>query len=72
MKKEALSAVALKGALWETLHGLREGTTQPEVADAMARQAREILHASRVQLRILAMSNQPVSTELIEFARPTK
>ena len=69
-KNTDLNAVALKTALWETLQSLQNNTTDPAVADSIASQAREILRTSRTQLQILSMANQPVSAELIEFARP--
>ena len=69
-KTEALNAVTLKAALWDTLQNLQNNTTDPAVADSIAAQAREILRTSRTQLQILSMANQPVSAELVDFARP--
>ena len=71
MPREAspkLSAVNLKGALWETLQSIRNGSMQPAEGDAVASQAREILRTVKVQLQIVGQAKRSVPTEIIDFA----
>jgi len=68
----SLNAVNLKDALWQTLNDLRDGTITPGAGDAVASQAREILRTVRTQLQIFTQSGRAVTSELIDFAKPTK
>ena len=70
MADNGLTAVALKGALWETLKELRTGKVDPAVADSVAVQAREITRVARLQLQIVKQSKTEVPAELIQFASP--
>lgn len=63
-----LSALALKTALWETLHMVKEGTIQAGQGDAVASQAREILRTVKAQLQIARQSNRTVPMEIVEFS----
>lgn len=65
---KALSATALKTALWETLNAIKEDTMQPGQGDAIAAQAREILRTVKVQLQVVGQSKRSVPLEIIEFA----
>lgn len=66
MKK--LTAKNLKGVLWETLNGVKEGKIKASDADAIASQSREILRTTKTQLQIFAQAGEKVSHELIDFA----
>lgn len=68
MAKETLTAKNLKNALWETLEDVKSGTMQPEKANAVATQAREILKTNSLQLKISALAGIPVPTEVQEFS----
>lgn len=64
----ALSAVNLKTALWETLQSIKEDKMQAAQGDAIASQAREILRTVKVQLQIAAHTKRSVPVEVIDFA----
>ena len=63
-----LNASNLKGALWETLNAIKEGTVQPAQGDAVAAQAREILRTVKVQLQVTNQSKRSVPADVIAFA----
>jgi hypothetical protein len=65
---KALSATALKTALWETLNSIKDDKMQPGQGDAIAAQAREILRTVKVQLQVVGQSKRSVPLEVIEFA----
>lgn len=65
---KTLTAVNLKGALWDTLQGVKSGRITPGAGDAVAAQAREILRTTRTQLAILTAAAMKVNEELIDFA----
>jgi len=67
---EALNAVNLKQALWETLNDIRNNDIDAANADAIACQAREILRTTRTQLAIQRQAKIAVSPELVRFASP--
>lgn len=63
-----LSAENLKGALWETLHGIKSGNILPGQGDAIASQAREILRTVKIQLQIAGQAKRRVPTDVVDFA----
>jgi hypothetical protein len=63
-----LSAVNLKDVLWSTLNDIKEDKMQPNQADAIASQAREILRTIKVQLQIAGHTKRTVPLDVIEFA----
>ncbi len=65
---QALSAVALKKVLWETLNEIKSDKMQPNQGDAIASQAREILRTIKVQLQIAGHTKRSVPVEVIDFA----
>lgn len=65
---EVLNAINLKGALWETLKGVKAGKIAAGSGDVVASQAREIIRTVRTQLTIFSQSGQKVSQEVIDFA----
>ena len=65
---KSLTASNLKAALWETLAGLRENSMQPNQADAIASQAREILRTIKVQLQISQQTKRAVPVDVISFS----
>jgi hypothetical protein len=66
--QKELNASNLKGALWDTLNGLKSGVVQPGQGDAIASQAREILRTVKVQLQVTAQSKRSVPADVIQFA----
>lgn len=66
-----LNAVNLKTVLWETLQSVKSGKTTPATGDVVASQAREILRTARTQLQIFSQAGESVSSELIDFAKPS-
>ena len=62
-----LNAESLKSILWENLTGLKSGEIQPQQADAMASQAREILKTVKLELEITKAAGQAVSETLRAF-----
>lgn len=64
----ALSAVNLKNALWETLNDIKSDKMQANQGDAIAAQAREILRTVKVQLQVAAHTKRSVPVEVIDFA----
>ena len=69
-RSQKLNAVALKGALWETLQAVKSGKMDPGEADAIAGQAREILRTTRVQCQVLRLAAEDITDELVLFADP--
>jgi hypothetical protein len=69
---ETLNAVTLKKSLWETLNRIKSNELDAAKGDAIASQAREILRTTNTQLKIVSMSKQELSEELIGFAMPKK
>jgi len=69
---DKLNAINLKDSLWQTLQGVRDGSITPGSGDAIAAQAREILRTVRTQLAIFTQAGQAVTSELIDFAKPTE
>ena len=63
-----LTAKNLKTALWETLNLVKDGKMEPGQADAIASQAREILRATNLQLRVSQQAKRPVHAEVISFS----
>lgn len=63
-----LSAENLKGALWETLHAIKNGDILPGQGDAIASQAREILRTVKIQLQIAGQAKRRVPTDVVDFA----
>jgi len=68
---QILSAVNLKDALWTTLNEIKDDKMQPNQADAIAAQAREILRTIKVQLQIAGHTKRSVPLDVIEFAEKT-
>lgn len=66
-----LNAINLKSVLWDTLNKVRAGKITPAQGDVIASQAREILRTTKAQLSIFSQAGQAVSSELIDFARPS-
>lgn len=66
-----LNAVNLKNQLWQVLQGVKDGTITPGSGDAIAAQAREILRTVRTQLAIFTQAGQSVTSELVDFAKPS-
>jgi hypothetical protein len=64
----ALSAVALKETLWDTLNAIKSDTMLPSQGDAIASQAREILRTIKVQLQIVGQAKRTVPIDVVEFA----
>ena len=67
MKK--LTAENLKGLLWETLQKLKAKKIEPQVADAVASQSREIVRVIKSQQSILHFAHQKCTDELIRYAK---
>ena len=63
-----LSAENMKGALWETLHGIKDGSILPGQGDAIASQAREILRTVKIQLQIAGQAKRRVPMDVVDFA----
>lgn len=66
--KNQLTAASLKYLMWESMQELKEGSLNPQIANAMASNCREILRVIRVQLQILDKTNQDATIDLIEFS----
>lgn len=54
--------------LWETLNDIRTNQMQPNRADAIATQAREILRTIKTQINVSAVAKGKVANALIKFA----
>lgn len=65
---EKLTAVNLKAALWETLHGLKADEIEPGKGDAIAVQAREIIRTVNTQLKIQSASGRKIPQEVLVFS----
>lgn len=63
-----LTGSALRDVLWETLNDVRTNQMQPNRADAIATQAREILRVVKTQLNINTASKSKVAGALVKFA----
>lgn len=64
-----LSAQNLKQILWETLQGVKAGTVEVGVADAVASQSREIVRVIKSQQTILMHAHENVTQELLDYAK---
>ena len=65
-KQGDLTSENLKQALWDTLQKLRNKKIQPNVANAIAKQSREILSVVRTELMILSASNEKPNRTLLK------
>ena len=63
-----LTGGALRDVLWETLNDIRTNQMQPNRADAIATQAREILRTIKTQINVSAVAKGKVANALIKFA----
>ena len=61
-----LNAKALADQLWVTVKDLKEGTTKPDVANAMSNAAGKIIAIARLQLEYCKLSGHPVTVGLLE------
>lgn len=66
-----LTGSALSEELWGTLLALRSGDVQPDVADSIAAQAREITRVIRTRAMILGQAKQELGADLVGFANGT-
>lgn len=64
-----LTGAALAEQLWSTLRDLRAGIIQPDVADSIACQAREITRIVRTRALILGQAREALPADLVGFAR---
>lgn len=67
-KQKALSAVAMREVLWDTMNEVKGGKLEPATADAVAAQSREILRSVKIQLAVLGQAKKSVTSELVKFA----
>lgn len=65
---DELTAGNLKAALWDILNKVRKGEIQPDLADAVASQAREILRTVKVQMQVAQQSRRPIPEEVVTFS----
>lgn len=65
---QPLSASAMKTVLWDTLLDLRHENIQPNRADAIAAQSREILRTIKTQLQVAGQAKRSVPQEIIDFS----
>jgi len=65
---QPLSASAMKTVLWDTLLDLRHENIQPNRADAIAAQSREILRTIKTQLQVAGQAKRGVPQEIIDFS----
>jgi hypothetical protein len=63
-----LTASSLKNVLWETLLDLKSENIQPNRADAIAAQSREILRTVKTQLQIAGQTKRQVPQEIVNFS----
>lgn len=64
-----LSAQNLKQILWDTLQGVKAGTVDVGVADAIASQSREIVRVIKSQQAILMHAHENITQELLDYAK---
>ena len=64
-----LTAKTLKGELWKTLKELRGDKIDPQRAEAVASQSREIIRVIRTQQSVLKQAKQQISDDMIAFAQ---
>lgn len=63
-----LSAINLKGILWDTLQKVYKGEMEAGQADSVASSAREIIRTTNLQLRIASQTNRSVPVDVIDFS----
>jgi hypothetical protein len=63
-----LRASSLRDVLWETLNDVRTNQMQPNRADAIATQAREILRTVKTQLNVASVARRGIPSDLIKFS----
>lgn len=63
-----LTASSLKNVLWETLLDLKSENIQPNRADAIAAQSREILRTVKTQLQVAGQTKRQVPQEIVDFS----
>jgi len=66
---EILNAKNLKNILWETLLGVKSGSVEVGVADAIASQSREIVRVIKSQQSILIHASKKVTADLLDYAK---
>lgn len=68
MEDDKLSAATLKDQLWNTLRGVRDGSTTVQQANAIATASREIVRVARLQIMVSEAAKRDVSADLVTFA----
>ena len=66
-RKMNLTSKNLKNELWKTLQELRKKKIESTNADAISRQAKEILNATKVEIKITDLLGYEPSIELSDF-----
>lgn len=63
-KTKEVNAKDLKAALWDTLQKVKSKKLQPIIANAVARQASEIMRVVKAEVDIARLSGNKPSTDL--------
>lgn len=64
--QKKLTSESLKTELWDTLLKVKGKKLQPIVANAIAKQSREIMNVVKAEMAIAAANNEKPSKKLIE------
>jgi hypothetical protein len=67
MKKKKLTAKNLKDELWGVLQDVRSGKIEPQIAESVASQSREIVRVLRVQQSIIKQASEKITEEMLQF-----
>ena len=66
-EKKSLTAKNLKNELWEVLQEVRENKIDPQQAEAVASQSREIIRVLRAQQSVIKQASEKITKEMLEF-----
>jgi hypothetical protein len=71
MARKPLTAITLRDELWNTHTAVKAGTVGVDVANALSRNAREILRSVAEQRRAQREAGLTLSSDLMSFVDPT-
>ncbi len=66
-EEKKLTAKNLKEELWGVLQDVRTGKIEPQMAESVASQSREIIRVLRVQQSIIKQASESITAEMLQF-----
>ena len=69
IKTKELTSENLSGLLWDTALSLSQGSTDPDTANAIATQSREICRVKKLQMDAIKLVGTPTKTEIRKLTK---